>query len=936
MLVVLTTQSAGAALPTLVSATPDSGTSVNQTFSFTASDTDGWLNLSRLDIIFNRYYDAENACYFTYHRTTNIIYLVKDNGNAGDPLAMPLGGGVPQVENSQCIVFNSGTVATGSGNQLTLKARVTFKQLKPPSGPHFYGHHVIWVSAMDASGNSTGLRPLGVHRVTHPGSAPAPIPQVLSLEPGYGGGAALTTQTIRVDYHSPHTAGISSAQVLINTVLDGHYACYITWSRANNSLYLFNDAATAYSPIPLGGTASHANSQCTVYASGSSAVDYGEYLALTIRVSATSTFANSPFRAIYVGAQLSTQLGGANTGWHPAAGWNIRTAPDVTAPILTKPVVSVTSTGARFEWQSNELADSQVLVTGGPSSPLDPTKRISQKAEILFGLAPATTYSFTVYSRDSAGNTGTATGQFRTADAVPIVSSSNLVGCEANPPALCRPLPGLRWEATGAAGTDAVGNQLWAHGWWDEDTKRSYISMWNVTQFTGQNQLPPKAPEGETQIVLADLNIAWDLKNHRWLYVGLTGDEIWFGASTDASGNMWKGPWKIIGLGTTAGVNQWDYPSVAVADNGDVLLGAVGVNSATEKGVGYAVKKVSEGDLNLLMNGMTPEGFDLSPSSFLSVATVGLPPGSSFGTGGRIIVSNQQYHVFAPELNASNLPVNIVHRTSTNATSWSPGGLGTYLLPFSPPKNETDTTDLGERTFFSPSQLAAAGDPRVDGRWIVGFQFANGVYNNVAVCSEDRGCGYINTGGADQFLPGVGLSPGGMNPAYWVSYHTILGSASVPGYTIDLHGWALPHLQQPVGKVLETKIYPVGFTTRPNRCEFAPCRAPGDFMTMAAQLVPAANSASVPYIHPRWQQAATGSDCSGPEPGCIVNGNNLEQKFLRLQLGGVSSPDRLDGEWVFVPPGTPLPAGAPHLQRAPLPGLRSKWVKDLEDARSRR
>lgn len=259
-------------------------------------------------MLFNRVLDGLNACYFTYHRAPNTLYLVKDPGNPADYFTMFLGGGISQVENSQCIVYNAGTAAIGSGTQLTLTVRLQFKPLKPPSGPDFWGNHAVFVAAMDQSGGNTGFQTMGVHQVSRPETVPPPAPQVLAVEPALSTAAALTIHELRMVVQAPTSGSVSNAQVLINTAVDGAHACYFTWSGQYNSLFLFNDLGTSYTQVPLGGGASAQNSQCTLYASGSSAADSGTYLTLTFRVAAKATFAGR--RLSYVAAQTAT----GNTG----------------------------------------------------------------------------------------------------------------------------------------------------------------------------------------------------------------------------------------------------------------------------------------------------------------------------------------------------------------------------------------------------------------------------------------------------------------------------------------------------------------------------------------------------------------------------------------------------------------------------------------------
>src|SRR5205823_5653042 len=83
-------------------------------------------------------------------------------------------------------------------------------------------------------------------------------------------------------------------------------------------------------------------------------------------------------------------------------------APDTTAPTLTNIAsTSVTTTGARVSWVTNEPADTQVefgtTTSYGSTTTLDRTLSTNHAAT-LSGLTGGTTYHYRVRSRDAAGN----------------------------------------------------------------------------------------------------------------------------------------------------------------------------------------------------------------------------------------------------------------------------------------------------------------------------------------------------------------------------------------------------------------------------------------------------------------------------------------------------------------------------------------------------
>ena len=61
---------------------PVNGVAVDQTFSFTFSDADGYADISAAQVIFGQTLSASNTCYFTLQRGvgSGTIYLVDNDG----------------------------------------------------------------------------------------------------------------------------------------------------------------------------------------------------------------------------------------------------------------------------------------------------------------------------------------------------------------------------------------------------------------------------------------------------------------------------------------------------------------------------------------------------------------------------------------------------------------------------------------------------------------------------------------------------------------------------------------------------------------------------------------------------------------------------------------------------------------------------------------
>jgi hypothetical protein len=107
--------------------------------------------------------------------------------------------------------------------------------------------------------------------------------------------------------------------VLINNFLDGRNACYLAYSRSAGVLYLVADNGGTLLGLPLNGSSSVSNSQCTVNGVGSNAAGGGNNLTLNVNLSfSSSTFAGN--KITYMAAR---DLQGGNSGWQALGVWNV-------------------------------------------------------------------------------------------------------------------------------------------------------------------------------------------------------------------------------------------------------------------------------------------------------------------------------------------------------------------------------------------------------------------------------------------------------------------------------------------------------------------------------------------------------------------------------------------------------------------------------------
>ncbi len=123
-----------------------------------------------------------------------------------------------------------------------------------------------------------------------------------------------TSQTLTFKFSHPqgfNKLGVVNA--LINDYLNGDNACYIAYSVPLQTLYLVNDQGpgSGISPgLALGSAASVANSQCTIFGTGSSSLGSGNDLTLTLNIQFKAAFNGN--KVIYLAARDEVS---GNSGW---------------------------------------------------------------------------------------------------------------------------------------------------------------------------------------------------------------------------------------------------------------------------------------------------------------------------------------------------------------------------------------------------------------------------------------------------------------------------------------------------------------------------------------------------------------------------------------------------------------------------------------------
>ncbi len=411
-----------------------------------------------------------------------------------------------------------------------------------------------------------------------------------------------------------------------------------------------------------------------------------------------------------------------------------------------------------------------------------------------------------------------------------------------------------RWEPSAAAGN------TWAHSWAEFPVSNiyaynSFLAIWNGSTNWG-TPVQLTAPNGNQ--LQSDVNIAWDSFRSRFVFTTLDGmgGGVWYGYY-DSMGTHWT-PTPVF----PSSSGNWDYPSIGVDASGRIIIGAV--------------------------------RFPSPPTYFAAVSTDGVnfsspvQIGSLPGAQSRVVATDNQFYTFAPRLNSSNLPIAVDLYQSADGANWSSP---TTLATFESPLNNTPSS-VSPTLYYAPL-LAAAG--YTNGLWAMAIQINFSQYNNVYMCTSDRGCGVVNGAADDQFLAGVSVSADG---GYWISYltYSTLNTRQLPLITQAIY---FPAGAGAIGATTSTGIDPTSWFFRPDRC-LSSCYAAGDFNTVASNPYAAATT---PFIKASSHQSDL-FQIFTQDPQTQPNAQNFKPNFIPFPKGA-----DLRGHAVPFPPGEPAAIG---------------------------
>lgn len=316
--------------PSVVSTTPTSPTGSPQTFTLVARDLDGFDNISRVYFLVNPDTTIpQNTCHGYYDRAANMFFLYNDALTA---LTGPLTGGVSgTLQNSQCSLDGATSgYLSGAGTDLSLRLTMSLKGVFAGSAQKLN----FWI--VDYDGNGTGWVQVATWGTANLNRAPVltgSSPSVVTAQ----------QQTLTFNLRDPDGAGnLSRVYFLIQTsTAITTNTCHGFYDRAQNGIYLYNDALTVLQgPLVPGGAGTLQNTQCTLTGSGSAwTVATPTDATLALNVTVPGAYSNNVPK-IYV---WITDAEGNGTGWLQTGAWGSNPAsfaPTIVSATPTAPVGS--------------------------------------------------------------------------------------------------------------------------------------------------------------------------------------------------------------------------------------------------------------------------------------------------------------------------------------------------------------------------------------------------------------------------------------------------------------------------------------------------------------------------------------------------------------------------------------------------------------------
>jgi hypothetical protein len=220
--------------PTADSVSPSSAT-INQTpwtdFTCTCTDLNGSSNLTQVRFLINTSITSSGGGYFVYNRSTNKLYMVRNNGTQ-IPASGVTRGGSYIIETENAYLDCKNCTSTPAGNSLAVKFRVKLK-------PNMAGKTLnLYLKAIDAGGLTSDWIKKGTVFATFTNSGPVTI----SVTPSSGMIATGTYTTLSAVYADGNgRSDLWNCKMLINQTPTRIGGAYFVYSQNTNKLYMVRE-----------------------------------------------------------------------------------------------------------------------------------------------------------------------------------------------------------------------------------------------------------------------------------------------------------------------------------------------------------------------------------------------------------------------------------------------------------------------------------------------------------------------------------------------------------------------------------------------------------------------------------------------------------------------------------------------------------------------
>ena len=264
-----------AAVPSIASVSPLSGTGSSQTFTYQLSDTDGYAVIASSEIVFTG--NDALRCHVLFVRSTGALYLASQDESVW--LGPVVAGSPGTVQHSYCSINGAASSSQGAGTTVTLNLALTFTNA-------FSGSRIEIADVYSLNNLHPGNRQVATWTV--PGTAA--VPSIPSVTPSSGRGSSqtFTFQLSDTDGY----AAIASAEIVF-TGNDG-LRCHVLFVRSTGALYLAaQDESVWLGPVVAGSSGTVQHSYCSINGAASSTHGAGSLVTLNLALNFTSAFTGS-------------------------------------------------------------------------------------------------------------------------------------------------------------------------------------------------------------------------------------------------------------------------------------------------------------------------------------------------------------------------------------------------------------------------------------------------------------------------------------------------------------------------------------------------------------------------------------------------------------------------------------------------------------------